>query len=66
MSRIGKAPIPLPSGVSAQLSGSTMTVTGPKGELSRTLSPVMGIAVEDSVITVTRPPRPSRIRPCTG
>ncbi len=32
-----------------------MTVKGPKGELSRTLSPVMGIAVEDSVITVTRP-----------
>ena len=55
MSRIGRAPIPLPSGVTAHLSGSTVTVRGPKGELSRTLSPVMGIAVEDSLITVTRP-----------
>ena len=55
MSRIGKAPIPLPSGVSAPAEWEHETVTGPKGELSRTLSPVMGIAVEDSVITVTRP-----------
>jgi len=55
MSRIGNAPITLPSGVSAQLSGNTVTVKGPRGELSRTLSPVMRIAVENAVITVARP-----------
>lgn len=37
MSRIGKAPIPLPDKVSVNLDGLTVTVKGPKGELSRTL-----------------------------
>ncbi len=55
MSRIGKAPIPLPAGVTAEVSGHTVTVRGPKGELSRTLSSTMTIVLEDSVITVTRP-----------
>jgi large subunit ribosomal protein L6 len=56
MSRIGKAPIPLPSGVHAELSGvNHVVVRGPKGELSRTVSPIMKIAVAESVITVERP-----------
>ena len=37
MSRIGKAPIPVPGGVTVTLSGLDVKVTGPKGELSRTL-----------------------------
>lgn len=37
MSRIGKAPIPLPDKVSVSLNGLAVTVKGPKGELSRTL-----------------------------
>ena len=55
MSRIGKAPIPLPAGVTAELSDHHLTVTGPKGALSRSLPEDMGITVEDAVILVSRP-----------
>ncbi len=55
MSRIGMAPIPLPSGVTAELSDHRLTVKGPKGELSRELHGEMAIAIEDRVITVQRP-----------
>ncbi len=54
MSRIGKAPIPLPSGVTAELSDHHLTVKGPKGELSRHLHEQMEVVVEDEVITVRR------------
>ena len=39
MSRIGKRPIPVPAGVTVAISGNTVSVKGPKGELSRTLPP---------------------------
>ena len=55
MSRIGKQPIPVPSGVEVKIDGSTVTVTGPKGTLTQTFSPEMSIAMEDGVLTVTRP-----------
>jgi large subunit ribosomal protein L6 len=55
MSRIGKAPISLPSGVTTELSGHQLTVKGPKGELSRRLHEAMEIVIEDGVITVRRP-----------
>jgi large subunit ribosomal protein L6 len=55
VSRIGKQPIPVPSGVEVKIDGSTVTVTGPKGTLSQTFQPAMGIALEDGVLTVTRP-----------
>lgn len=55
MSRIGKAPIPLPAGVTAELSGNLLRVKGPRGELSRSLRPEMQIAIENGVITVNRP-----------
>lgn len=55
MSRIGKQPIPVPSGVEVKIDGSTVSVKGPKGELSRTFSELMVITIEDGVITVTRP-----------
>jgi len=55
MSRIGKSPIPLPSGVSAELDDHTLTVKGPKGELSRRLHDQMEVVIEDQVITVRRP-----------
>jgi large subunit ribosomal protein L6 len=38
VSRIGKQPIPVPSGVEVKIDGSTLTVKGPKGELSQTFS----------------------------
>jgi len=55
VSRIGKQPIPVPSGVEVQIDGSTVKVKGPKGELSSTFSEDMKIELEDNVITVSRP-----------
>jgi len=55
MSRIGKLPIPVPSGVDATLTGSHLSVKGPRGTLERSLSPQMRIEVDGGTITVTRP-----------
>jgi large subunit ribosomal protein L6 len=55
MSRIGKNPVSVPSGVTVTLDGSRITVKGPKGELSRELPASMTIAQENGTITVTRP-----------
>jgi large subunit ribosomal protein L6 len=56
MSRIGKAPIAVPNGVTVTLKeGNTVTVKGPRGELTRTVPGAMSIAQENGVITVTRP-----------
>ena len=55
MSRIGKQPIPVPSGVEVKIDGSTLTVKGPKGELSQTFTDVLTITLEDGVLLVTRP-----------
>ena len=55
MSRIGKLPITVPSGVDVQIDGQTVTVKGPKGTLTRSLPPRINVAQEDGTITVTRP-----------
>lgn len=56
MSRIGRAPITIPAGVTVKVEdGNKVTVKGPKGELVRTIHQDMKIKVEDSVITVERP-----------
>jgi len=55
MSRIGKLPVPIPSGVKISLDGNKMTVNGPKGTLSQDLHERMSIAVETDRIIVTRP-----------
>ena len=55
MSRIGKMPIAIPSGVDVQIDGSTVTVKGPKGELSQEISELMKVEIEDGVLTVSRP-----------
>ncbi|RFB11547.1 50S ribosomal protein L6 [Bacillus sp. HNG] len=55
MSRIGKKPIEIPSGVTVTFNGNTVTVKGPKGELTRAFHPDMQINVEDNVINVVRP-----------
>ena len=52
MSRIGKKPVELPSGVSASLSGQTILVKGPKGELSFTATDDITVKVLDSEVTV--------------
>ena len=55
MSRIGRLPIPVPSGVDVTIEGRRVTVKGPKGSLSRELHPDMTVSREDDKIVVTRP-----------
>jgi large subunit ribosomal protein L6 len=55
MSRIGRLPIPVPSGVDVTISGRTLTVTGPKGQLTRELHPDMTVKREEENLVVTRP-----------
>jgi len=56
MSRIGKMPIAIPSGVTVSIAeNNTVTVKGPKGELKRTLAPQMKITEKDGSVTVERP-----------
>ena len=55
MSRIGKAPIPVPQGVTVTLEGNTVRVKGPKGELYRTLPAEMQVTQENGTIAVNRP-----------
>ena len=55
MSRIGKLPIVIPAGVDVSIDGSTVTVKGPKGELTRTVHSNMTVEKDGSTITVTRP-----------
>ncbi|MGH7196510.1 MAG: 50S ribosomal protein L6 [Candidatus Saccharimonadales bacterium] len=54
MSRIGKLPIQIPSGVTITVDASDVTVTGPKGTLKQFLLPHVTVRVEDSELTVTR------------
>ncbi|MFL5778803.1 MAG: 50S ribosomal protein L6 [Chloroflexota bacterium] len=55
MSRIGRLPIPVPSGVDVTISGRTLTVSGPKGQLTRELHPDMTVTREEANLVVTRP-----------
>ncbi|MEN9793094.1 MAG: hypothetical protein RL330_1172 [Actinomycetota bacterium] len=55
MSRIGKAPITLPSGVEVSIAGRTVTVKGPKGQLSREIPGEITVRKEESVLLVERP-----------
>jgi large subunit ribosomal protein L6 len=55
MSRIGRAPITIPAGVDVAIVGNNVAVKGPKGELSLDVHPKMQVALEDGVMTVTRP-----------
>ena len=56
MSRIGKLPVPVPSGVDVAISGQQVTVKGPKGTLSHTVATPITVAKgDDGVINVIRP-----------
>lgn len=55
MSRIGRKPIEIPSGVTVTLDNNTVTVKGPKGTLTRQIHQDMKVSVEGNVLTVERP-----------
>ncbi len=55
MSRIGKAPITVPSGVSVEVADGVVTVSGPKGTLTQTIPGAITVAVDGDVVTVDRP-----------
>lgn len=54
MSRLGKKPVAIPSGVTVEISGSTLTVKGSKGELKLEILPEVTVEVADDQVTVTR------------
>jgi len=55
MSRIGRKPIVIPAGVDVKIDGSTVSVKGPKGELTQTMHSNMTLAIEGNEVLVTRP-----------
>jgi large subunit ribosomal protein L6 len=66
MSRIGSSPIQLPSGVEVKIDGSTVTVSGPKGELMKGFDPSITIVLEDRVLRVQRASDEDRQRALHG
>src|SRR5207237_8567760 len=66
MSRIGKKPVPMPKGVTAQVDGRRITVKGAKGEISRTVHPELALALEEDTIVVRRPSDESRHKALHG
>ncbi|MBR5744260.1 MAG: 50S ribosomal protein L6 [Muribaculaceae bacterium] len=55
MSRIGKAPIAIPAGVTVKVENNVITVKGPKGELSQAINPELEVKIEDGHIQFNRP-----------
>jgi large subunit ribosomal protein L6 len=55
MSRIGRLPITVPSGVDVTIDGATVSVKGPKGELSHQVASPIEVSLEEGTLTVTRP-----------
>ena len=55
MSRIGRSPIAVPTGVTVQIQERTVTVTGPQGTLSRVLPGAISVRQDDSTLLVERP-----------
>ena len=66
MSRIGKKPVPVPKGVTVTLSGNSVSVKGPKGELARTFHPEMSLVMEGDNVTVSRPSDETRHKALHG
>jgi large subunit ribosomal protein L6 len=66
MSRIGRKPVTVPKGVTVALNGRTLSVKGPRGELSRTFHPDMELAVEGGQVLVRRPSDEARHKALHG
>jgi len=54
MSRIGRMPVPVPNGVTVSIDGSTVSVKGPKGELSRKFAEGISFVLEDNKVVTSR------------
>jgi large subunit ribosomal protein L6 len=54
VSRIGRLPIDIPNGVQVNLNGSNVIVKGPKGEMQRVFSSLIGINLENNQLSFTR------------
>lgn len=54
MSRIGRLPVEIPSGVQVELNGSNVRVKGPRGEMQREFSSLIGIKMEDNQLNISR------------
>jgi large subunit ribosomal protein L6 len=66
MSRIGRLPIPVPSGVDVAIDGQAVSVKGPKGALNLTVAEPISVVQEDGVIRVTRPNDEGKVRALHG
>lgn len=66
MSRVGKKPISLPSGVTVEVKNNTVTVKGPKGTLTQPIDPDMTVAVQDGSVVVERPTEQKRHKALHG
>jgi large subunit ribosomal protein L6 len=66
MSRIGKKPVVIPKGVTVTLNGQTVSVKGPRGELSRAVHPEMRLAIQGEQLVVTRPSDESKHKALHG
>ena len=66
MSRVGKRPIAIPEQAKVEIEGTRVSVTGPKGSLSRRIPAEIAVAVENGSVVVTRPSEAKRIRALHG
>lgn len=66
MSRIGKKPVPIPKGVTVTVNGKTVTVKGPKGELTRTFNDEVSMRVENDEVIVERASEDKNVRALHG
>lgn len=66
MSRIGRLPITIPSGVSVDVDGQNVKVTGPKGNLDLNVAEPLSVAVDDGAVVVSRPNDERRSRALHG
>jgi len=54
MSRIGKLPVEIPSGVTVTLDNNIISVKGPKGELNQRVSPLVSVNIEEKIVSVSQ------------
>lgn len=66
MSRIGKAPVEIPAGVTVDIKGSTVNVKGPKGELSQDIGVEITASLEEGQVVVSRPTEQKRHKALHG